>query len=74
MQRPKTRPMPRPAMMSGLAARTPKEAAVHLVRLEFDRSRIEFGLSQAESRAERYRAERAAVEKRRRALLALLAR
>jgi len=74
MQRPKTRPMPRAAMMSGLAARTPKEAAVHLVRLEFDRSRIEFGLAQAENRAEQYRAESAVIEKRRRALLAILER
>lgn len=74
MRRPKSTPMPRPAMMSGLAARTPKEAAVHLVRLEFDRSRIEFGLRQTEDRARKYRAEREVLEKRRHALLEILAR
>ena len=74
MRRPKITPMARPAMMSGLAARTPKEAAVHLVRLEFERSRIALGLGQAESRADRHRAEGEALEKRRRALRAILER
>jgi hypothetical protein len=59
-------------MMSGLSARSPKEAAVHLVRLEFDRSRIAFGLKQAEARAEIFRAESAVIERRRRALLAII--
>jgi gas vesicle protein GvpN len=72
MQRPNTSPMRRPAMMSGLAARTPKEAAIHLVRLEFDRSRIQVGLRQAEQRAELYRAEDASIERRRRALISIL--
>ena len=74
MRRPKTIPMPRPVLMSGLSARTPKEAAVHLVRLEFDRSRIAFGLCEAERRAASYRAEGAKIDKRRRALLAILER
>jgi hypothetical protein len=74
MQRPTMSPLRRPAKLSGLAARTRKEAAVHLVRLEFDSSRIELGLRQAEERAERFRAEGAALERRRRALLAVLDR
>lgn len=74
MQRPRVTSMRRPAKLSGLAARTPKEAAVHLVRLEFDRSRIEFGIRQAEERAELFRAEGAALERRRRALIAILDR
>jgi hypothetical protein len=47
---------------------------MHLVRLEFDRSRIEEGIRQAEDRATRFRAEGAALDRRRRALLALLDR
>jgi hypothetical protein len=64
--------MRRAAKISGLSARTPKEAAVHLVRLEFDRSRIAFGIRQAEERVGRLRAEAAALERRRRALLDVL--
>jgi hypothetical protein len=74
MQRLKTTPMRRAAKLSGLAARTPKEAAVQLVRVEFDRSRIAFGIRQAEERAERFRAEGAALDRRRTALLAVLDR
>ena len=74
MRRHKVTPMPRPAMMSGLSARTPKEAAVHLVRLEFDRSRIAFGLQQTARRAARLEAEAEAIEDRRRALLTILSR
>jgi hypothetical protein len=72
MPRLKITSMRRAARLSGLAARTPKEAAVHLVRLEFDRSRIEFGLRQAEDRADCLRAEGAALDRRRRSLLAIL--
>ena len=74
MQRPKTTPMRRAAKLSGLAARTPKQAAVQLVRVEFDRARIAFGIREAEARAERFRAEGAALERRRGALLAVLDR
>lgn len=72
MNRPRTSPMRRPARMSGLAARTPKEAAVHLVRLEFDRSRVEAGMRQAELRADLYRAESRTIERQRRKLLEIL--
>ncbi len=74
MQRPRISSIRRAAKLSGLAARTPKEAAVHLVRLEFDRSRIAFGIREAEDRAERLRAEATALERRKRALLAVLNR
>lgn len=74
MQRPKTFPMRRPVQVSGLSARTPKEAAIHLVRLEFDRSRIDRGIAQSEQRLAVYHDERRAVERRRRALLELLNR
>jgi hypothetical protein len=66
--------MRRAAKLSGLAARTPKEAAVQLVRVEFDRARIAFGIRQAEERAARFRAEGAALDRRRSALLAVLER
>lgn len=74
MLRPKTSPMRCAAKLSGLAARTSKEAAVQLVRVEFDRARIAFGIRQAEERAERFRAEGAALERRRAALLAVIDR
>jgi hypothetical protein len=74
MQRPKTTPMRRAAKLSGLAARTPKEAAVQLVRVEFDRARIAFGVRQAEERVARFRAEEAVLDRRRRALIAVLDR
>lgn len=74
MKRPAITPMPRAARASGMSARTAKEAAIHLVRLEFDRSRIEFGLRQAELQAERLRQEAAVIERRRSALLAVLNR
>lgn len=74
MQRPRVSPMRRAAKLSGLAARTAKEAAVHLVRVEFDRSRVAFGIRQTEERADRLRAEASLLERRRRALLEILNR
>lgn len=72
MKRPAT-PMPkRPRMASAAVARTPKEAAMRLVRLEFDAARLRMGLAQADQRAEAYRSELAQNEEQRRLLLDIL--
>lgn len=57
MKRPHNHIPSRPRQASCATARTAKEAAIHLVRLEFDASRLEMGISQAERRAATYRAE-----------------
>lgn len=72
MQRPKTAVIRRPRQMSGLSARTPKEAAIRLVRLEFDRSRLDLGIAQAEARMTAFRRERDALDGQRRKLLSAL--
>lgn len=54
MKRPKIQMPKRPRMVSSATARTSKEAAIKLVRLEFDASRLEMGLAQARNRAEAY--------------------
>lgn len=73
MKRPVTQ-MPRRARTSTAGvARTPKEAAIHLVRLEFDASRLRAGIEQAENRAAGYKHELTQNQDQRKALLALLA-
>ncbi len=54
MKRPKTQMPRRPRMGSAAVARTPKEAAISLVRLEFDAARLEMGITQAANRADAY--------------------
>lgn len=60
----------RPASAS--VARSPKEAAIQLVRLEFDATRLRMGISQAEDRMRTYRDELARNDAQRDAILALL--
>jgi hypothetical protein len=59
---------------SGAVARSSKDAAIHLVRLEFDAARLEQGIAQAEHRAQRYRMELARNIEQRAPLMALLTR
>ncbi len=72
MKRPQTTIPRRARSTAGAVARTRKEAAVQLVRLEFDLSRVDMAIAQAEQRAEAYRLEREALDARRRALMDLL--
>lgn len=74
MRRGKTSDPRRPLAMSGLAARTAKDAAIHLVRLEFDRSRLDRGIAEAEARIARLRRDLDIVERRRATLLDLMTR
>lgn len=57
MKRPKTQMPKRPRMASSASARTSKEAAINLVRLEFDAARLEQGITQARNRTEAYQSE-----------------
>lgn len=57
MKRPRTAMPKRPRTASSLVARSRKEAAIHLVRLEFDMNRLEMGIAQAAQRQAQYRAE-----------------
>ena len=68
----KTTIRPRPQRPSAFVARSAKEAAVQLVRLEFDRSRVEQGIAMAEQRVAAYRVEATHIENQRRALLDIL--
>ncbi len=72
MKRPVTTMQKRPRGFSGMSARSRKEAAIHLVRLEFDLSRLELGAAQADQRSAAYRAEIEDKTKQRAALIAIL--
>ena len=72
MNRPKTQMPKRSLTASARLANTPKEAAMRLVRLEFDAARLEMGLAQAESRAAIYNEELARNAEQRRHLLDIL--
>jgi len=72
MKRPKTQMPKRPRMASSATARTSKEAAINLVRLEFDAARLEMGITQATNRAEAYQSELQRNVEERRKLLGIL--
>lgn len=72
MKRPVTTMPRRARAASSAVARTPKEAAIHLVRLEFDASRLEAGIAQAENRVASYRRELELNTQQRKALLEML--
>lgn len=72
MKRPVTTAPKRPRAASAAVARTPKAAAMRLVRLEFDAARLEMCLSQAEERAATYRSELAQNAEARRLLMDVL--
>lgn len=72
MNRPKTQMPRRPRMASAKVARSSKEAAISLVRLEFDAARLQQGLDQASNRARSYRHELDRNSEERRHLMAVL--
>ncbi len=72
MKRPRIKTAKRPLTASGAVARTRKEAAMQLVRIEFDASRLKMAAEQAEERAATHREELSVLEKRRAAILAAL--
>ena len=72
MKRPKTQMPKRPRMASSTTARSSKEAAINLVRLEFDAARLEMGISQARNRADAYQGELQRNKAEREHLLGLL--
>jgi len=72
MKRPNTIVPKRPRSSTGASAKSRKEAAIHLVRLEFDLSRLELGAQQAEQRLAVCRDEIIEKERQRKALLAQL--
>jgi hypothetical protein len=57
MKRPKTQTLRRVPLTSSRVAHTPKEAAIDLVRLEFDAERLRLGIEQAENRLRAYQTE-----------------
>lgn len=72
MKRTKTQMPRRPRMASAAVARTSKDAAIKLVRLEFDASRLEMGLNQMQNRAAAYQHELARNATERAVLLRIL--
>lgn len=69
MKRPSVNMPKRPRSTAGAVARSRKEAAIQLVRLEFDTSRLEMAIEQAETRARTHRSELQSLHARRRALI-----
>ena len=74
MKRPRTATPRRPATGSGRTARTSKDAAISLVRVEFDLSRLSMGIAQAEDRIRTYKAEQSDKLRQRDRLIALISR
>lgn len=72
MNRPKTQMPRRPRMASAKVARSAKEAAISLVRLEFDAARLQQGLNQASNRTKSYQHELDRNSEERRHLMAVL--
>lgn len=72
MKRPRIQTPKRPRMASSATARTSKEAAMHLVRLEFDAARLNMGIAQAENRMATYREELRRNNAQRDALISLI--
>ena len=72
MNRPKTKTLRRPRMASARVAKTPKDAAIDLVRLEFDAERLRIGIEQALGRARSFKAELEQNQSKRALLIALV--
>lgn len=72
MKRLQTHVPKRPRAASAAVARTPKEAAIRLVRLEFDAARLQQGIDAAETRAAVYQDELARNTSQRQILLDIL--
>lgn len=69
MKRPNVTMPKRPRSMAGAGARSRKEAAIQMVRLEFEAARLEMAVDQAEARAKAHRSEFGLLNQRRKALL-----
>jgi len=72
MKRPQTNTPRRPRSTAGAIARNRKEAAMQMVRLEFEASRLELAIAQAESRSASYTRALSDLHKRRNRLLETL--
>ncbi|ETX29351.1 hypothetical protein [Roseivivax isoporae] len=72
MNRPISALPKRPARGTARTARTRKDAAIHLVRLEFDIGRLADGIAQVERRRDLYAAELAVKTRERSRLLGIL--
>ncbi|MEM9757322.1 MAG: hypothetical protein AAF914_15075 [Pseudomonadota bacterium] len=72
MKRPRTTTPRRARTMSGAVARSRKEAAIQMVRLEFEASRLEMAVDQSLDRARAHAIDLDAVRARRRRLIAAL--
>ena len=72
MNRPKTQTLRRPHMASARVAKSAKEAAIDLVRLEFDAERLRMGVEQAQNRMDSYQSELDQNRAKRSVLLKLL--
>ncbi|MEL6216619.1 MAG: hypothetical protein AAFQ99_13200 [Pseudomonadota bacterium] len=72
MNRPRTMTPRRARTASSRAERTPKEAAISLVRVEFDVSRLTMGIEQAEARIRTYSDELGEKLRERERLIALI--
>jgi hypothetical protein len=72
MKRPRTLHIRRPKAAGSGTARTSKEAAIQLVRLEFDISRLEQAITQAEARADLARRELTQQQSARHKLMSIL--
>ena len=57
MNRPSTQTLRRPRKASARLAKTAKDAAIDLVRLEFDADRLRMGVEQSQTRADSYQTE-----------------
>lgn len=72
MNRPRTFIPNRPTHNTGAAARNKKEAAIHLVRLEFDLGRIDAGMERAQQRLDAFSEELRVKQQHRDKLMAIL--
>lgn len=72
MKRPHALHPRRPVAQSASVARSRKDAAIQLVRLEFDISRLEMAIDQAAQRSSAYRTELAEKSRQRMALMQIL--
>ena len=72
MKRPITNNPRRPARPSSLVVKDRKDAAIHIVRLEFDCARLTSGIAQAQKRIDGFELELRRNDAERRSLLSIL--
>ncbi|MEM1273970.1 MAG: hypothetical protein AAGF88_09135 [Pseudomonadota bacterium] len=74
MKRPECTMPKRPSSAAGAIARNRKQAAIQMVRLEFEASRLELATAQAEARAAIHKRDLANLSARRQRLISALNR